>query len=51
MKKYEVNFYDEFHGNFAGYEIESDDLDKVIEEAEWDCSEYQWFEVYEIPDL
>ena len=48
--KYLVKFYDEFHGNFAGYEVETDDYETVEAEAQRDCGEYAWFEITEVKE-
>ncbi len=48
--KYMVEFFDEQHGNFDGYEVDSDNYEEVEAEAKRDCGEYAWFEITPIKE-
>ena len=43
MKTFEVEIFTEFEGNIAGYEVQSDNFEEVLAEAQNDVSEYDSF--------
>jgi len=43
--KYFVEFYHEAHGNYNGYEVYSDDFEKVLKTAKSECGIADWFEI------
>jgi allantoicase len=48
IANFQVEFFDEFHGNFDGYTVVNATYTEVETEAKQNCGEYEWFEISEI---